>query len=666
MGRAIGALRFGLVLALAAWCAADEPPRPAAADLSKLSLEELMNVEVVYGPSRYAQKASEAPSSVTIVTAADIRQFGYRTLADVLRSVRGFYVTYDRNYAYVGTRGFGRPGDYNTRVLVLLDGHRLNDNVYGQALVDNGFAVDLDLIERVEIVRGPNFSIYGTSAFFPVVVNVITRRAVDQPLEASAEAASFGPYAGRAAYGGRLGGALDVVASASLLKSRGQDLYFPEFDTPATNHGVAVHADDEYVYRLFGSASYRDLTLEVAHSVREKGIPTAAFGTVFDDRRTRTWDERTFADLRAEHAFGHSLTLFGRAHYDHAYYRGDYATDYPPVTLNRDIGDGAWWGLETFALYSGLARHTVIGGAEFQDDVKQDQRNYDVAPAVSYLDLHSEGHRWAVFAQDEFRIAKPVILSVGLRHDWLPGLAGRDSPRVALIYNPSTATSVKLLFGRAFRLPNQYEELYTTNYPVQRPNPDLRPETIDTYELVVDRALGRDLRATAYLFEYRIQDLISYVTDPVDGSQQYRNAGDIESTGVELELAGRFGERVTGRVSYSFADTRDVDLGAPLTNSPRHLLKANLAFPVWRDRLTAGLEAQYTSARFTLAGTETGGFTVANLTLTAPGLADGLDLTASVYNLFDKAYADPGSEEHVENVIAQDGRSFRVKLRWRF
>jgi outer membrane receptor for ferrienterochelin and colicins len=666
MGRAIGALWFGLVLALAAWCAAEDPPRPAADDLSKLSLEELMNVEVVYGPSRYAQKASEAPSSVTIVTAADIRQFGYRSLADVLRSVRGFYVTYDRNYAYVGVRGFGRPGDYNTRVLVLVDGHRLNDNVYDQALVDDGFVVDLDTIERVEIVRGPNFSIYGTSAFFPVVVNVITRRSADQRPEVSAEVASFGTYAGRAAYGGRLGDALDVVASASLLRSRGQDLYFPEFDTPATNHGVAVHADDEYAYRLFGSATYRDFTVEAAHSVREKGIPTAAFGTVFDDRRTRTWDERSFVDVRAEHAFGPSLTLFGRAHYDHAYYHGDYATDYPPVTLNRDIGDGAWWGVETFALYSGLARHTVIAGAEFQDDAKQDQRNYDVDPAASYLDLHNRGHRWAVFAQDEYRVAKNVILNLGLRHDALPGLSGRDSPRVALIYNPSTATSVKLLFGRAFRPPNQYERFYATNYPVQRPNPDLRPETIETYEIVVDNAIGRDLRATAYLFEYRIEDLISYVTDPVDGSQQYRNAGDIESRGVEFELAGRFGERVTGRVSYSFANTRNVDVGAPLTNSPRHLLKANLAFPVWRDRLSAGVEAQYTSARLTLAGSETGGFTVANVTLTAPRLADGLDLTASVYNLFDKAYADPASEEHVENVIPQDGRSFRIKLRWRF
>src|SRR3990170_1261941 len=99
----------------------------------------------VYGASKYEQKVTEAPSSVSIVTSAEIKKYGYRTLADILRSIRGFFVTFDRNYSYVGVRGFNRPGDYNTRILLLIDGHRVNDNVYDGALIGTEFILEVDL-----------------------------------------------------------------------------------------------------------------------------------------------------------------------------------------------------------------------------------------------------------------------------------------------------------------------------------------------------------------------------------------------------------------------------------------------------------------------------------------------------------------------------------------
>jgi outer membrane receptor for ferrienterochelin and colicin len=103
-----------------------EPEVPVEAE------EELLfkDIASVYTASKYEQKITEAPSKVSIVTDDEIRRYGYRTLADILRSLPGFYVSYDRNYSYVGVRGFGVPGDYNTRVLMLVDGHRINDNIY--------------------------------------------------------------------------------------------------------------------------------------------------------------------------------------------------------------------------------------------------------------------------------------------------------------------------------------------------------------------------------------------------------------------------------------------------------------------------------------------------------------------------------------------------------
>jgi iron complex outermembrane receptor protein len=112
---------------------------------------------------------------VTVITADEIQKYGYGTLAEILESVRGFYVTFDRENNFVGVRGFGRLGDWNSRILVLVDGHRTNDNVFGDAFIGSEFGVDVDLIERVEIIRGPSSSLYGADAFL-AVINIITRK----------------------------------------------------------------------------------------------------------------------------------------------------------------------------------------------------------------------------------------------------------------------------------------------------------------------------------------------------------------------------------------------------------------------------------------------------------------------------------------------------------
>ncbi|MGA8541516.1 MAG: TonB-dependent receptor plug domain-containing protein, partial [Terriglobales bacterium] len=155
---------LSLLFVLAAIAGAQEKPK----DIGEVSLEDLGNIKV-YSASKHLQNASDAPASVTVVTSDEIQKFGYRNLADILRSVSGFYVTYDRDYTFVGVRGFGRLGDWNSRILVLIDGHRVNNTVLGQAMLGNEFLVDVDMIERVEIVRGPSSSLYGANAFFAVI-----------------------------------------------------------------------------------------------------------------------------------------------------------------------------------------------------------------------------------------------------------------------------------------------------------------------------------------------------------------------------------------------------------------------------------------------------------------------------------------------------------------
>jgi len=184
-----------------------------AMDEEAMLFEEIPSV---FGASKYEQKVTEAPASVSIVTAEEIARYGYRTLADILQSLRGFYVSNDRNYQYSGVRGFGRPGDYNNRLLLLIDGHRANDNVYNSAYIGHEFPVDVDLIDRVEVIRGPSSSIYGTSAFFGVI-NVITKRGRDyQGVEVSSEAGNYDAYNGRLSYGDRYGSGFELLVSGTV------------------------------------------------------------------------------------------------------------------------------------------------------------------------------------------------------------------------------------------------------------------------------------------------------------------------------------------------------------------------------------------------------------------------------------------------------------------
>jgi outer membrane receptor for ferrienterochelin and colicins len=199
-------------------------------------LDSLLNIPVSVS-ARYEQTAWEAPSSVTVITSEDIQRYGYRTLDEALKFVRGFFSYYDRNYAYIGVRGFGRPSDYNDRLLLMLNGHILNDNIYGNATLGTDLGMSMDAVERIEIVRGPNSTLYGTGAIF-AVINIVTKRGLEQDgLQLSIETGSLGKIEGAGQFGKAIHDHFEVFVSGIWGDVKGKDLYYKEFDSNETDNG---------------------------------------------------------------------------------------------------------------------------------------------------------------------------------------------------------------------------------------------------------------------------------------------------------------------------------------------------------------------------------------------------------------------------------------------
>jgi len=280
-------------------------------DLTELSIEELLNIDV-YSASKFTQKKSDAPTALTVITAQNIKDFGYRTLSDILQSVRGVYMNSDRNYSHVGTRGFSVPGDLNTRVLVLLDGYRLNDATYDQGPLGTEFPIDVDLIDRVEYLPGAGSAIYGNNAFFGVI-NVITKSGSDYPgkgVELSGRVASYNMDQERVSFGKQFDNGLDMLISGSRYDSDGEKgLLFPELNTSKTDQGLTSHGDFDKANRLFGKFSWQHFTLETAYSRRDKGLPFGIYGTVFNDPRNQNTDQHILVNMTYENQIAEHLEL---------------------------------------------------------------------------------------------------------------------------------------------------------------------------------------------------------------------------------------------------------------------------------------------------------------------------------------------------------------------
>jgi outer membrane receptor for ferrienterochelin and colicins len=641
----------------------------AQSSLPDLSLEELMGLDSgqVFGASERLQPVTEAPASVSFITAREIARFGYRTLAEILRGVRGMYVTNDRSYSYMGTRGFGRPGDYNSRILLLINGHRVNDNIYGQAEIGAEFGLDVAMIERVEIIRGPASSLYGDSAFF-AVVNVMTRSGASLKGAAIAlEAGTLGTRLVRASAGRQLTNGLDIALSGTYEHTDGVGrLYFPVFDTPATNGGVAEGLDGEGVRQFYGRLTYKGLDVTTAYGSRQRDIPTASSDTVFNEQvwRQEVTDRHSLVDAQYGHWFWDDTRIAVRASYDRFTASGVFPfavdPDSTPVAVGTLADVGSRWTVSGAVTQTFRGAQTMRAGVEFIDNVRQDQVARYVGESAPFLDRRRSSTQHAVYVQHEIKIGRKVIVDGGLRYDGYERFK-RVSPRAALIVLPSPSQSVKYLYGSAFRAPNEYE--MNTFYFGEGVRA-LQPEAINTHELVWERYVNDRLRTGVSTYWYKADRLI---TETLDSSAflgtSFVNQREVRAKGLELEAQVRFTGESRALVSYALQSAVDQQTQGVLSNSPRHVFKARLSVPGPTRRSFVSIEGRFLTSRTTLAGLRVSSAANVNVHVIQP-LSASWELFGGVRNVFDNQYADPVSGQHRQDAIPQNGRSARIGVRW--
>jgi iron complex outermembrane receptor protein len=634
------------------------------ADLASLSLEQLMDLEVVTA-SRFDQKVDHAPSAVQVISADDIRAHGWRTLGEALESLPGLYLSDSGIYTYLGARGQLRAGDYDTRFLLLIDGHRINDPVYSQSPVGQEFPLDMTLVERIEYVPGPGSAVYGSNAFFGVI-NVLTK-SPGQPGsgEMALSGGNYGTHGARATLStGSAWG--QTLMSASYSHSRGRDFYFPEFaetdSAGAISGGVVRGQDDERTRRFFMRHIAGDLTVMLLASDRRKDDPVAPYEQAFGMPGANVQDR--WMVLGTQYSRALSETTRWQAQLDLIDYRyvGNYAYDEPYAYINRDVSTG-----QSIVLGSRIVttwqRHTMAAGFEAQLDRAVEQRNFDVDPRLDYLQSKHNVSNLGFFINDEITLGGDWLLNGGLRLDRNDTGTLRLSPRLALISAPSDGTTFKAIIGKAYRSPNAYERFYNidSDYGGQQLNPGLKAESIETAELFFGRNLGRHNRVEMSLYDYQLRDLITLVGD--DDMLTLENAASASTTGAEMAFIHHWEGGALLRASYAYNDVSD-SRGGPVLNAPRGIARLSARVPLGNDVSLAG-SAQHISRRATKWGS-VDHYTVLDANLLWDPARSPFVLSAGIRNLLDERYADPVGPEFAQDAIPRRGREYRVELSWQF
>lgn len=653
-------------------------PDIAAADESLLALE----TDLVMSVSRAADPLRKAPASITVIRHSELEAFADTSLMGALAGTRGVFVTEDLSYGAVGLRGFSPFGTYGNRVQVQLDGHAVNGDWIGESYVGYDFMPDLEMVERIEVVRGPGSVLHGTGAVHGVL-GLMLREPTEVP-HAAVSAAYIGWRAARAhaEVGGGIAGGPSGWLSVGAVAGAPYQFTMPSYaGTPGAEDGTARDVGGFDGASVLGKGRWGDFGATVYANVQRQQLETAPFGTILGDPRTRSDDQRAFTELRWDPVVAQGLELKTRLALDYSGYQGAYPYDDPEFGVATESYGGTWFTAEARAVVTMIEGVRVTGGALGQSHPFNLEHGESSLPEpANYLDESHPFHVGSLYANADWDPLAWLRLTAGARLDgWLyeelgapddpTGVSGFGafSPRLAAMLMPSDDDTVKLLAGSAFRAPSTFELTYNDGGFTQIRNPGLQPETIYTLELEYARRLPLDVVVLASIYGTALIGLVEEIGEATEDDPLRLINRDTPAltAGAEIELRHELANDVFLAAHYSFQRSRLADLmeGEQLSNSPEHLAGIKL-FTNALGRaavLSTRVVAEYGRLDRELTATEPVLAADATLSGDVEPLLN-MRYAISVRNLLDWQYTHPVGWSVQEVRVPQSGRTVYLEL----